>query len=117
MTIPDILRLIEEQTTGKFVVSDFIPVPCCFPTCNAVTYAFVDGDKVTPLPRIVNVDDYLDYITNRVVPDFSSRDSRRRSRGCGRRRRSPGSQKSLDQLSLSCQACGLPDGRHRRRSR
>jgi hypothetical protein len=63
ITIPDILRLIEEQTTGKFVVSDFIPVPCCFPTCNAVTYAFVDGDKVTPLPRIVNVYEYLDYIT------------------------------------------------------
>ena len=39
----------------QFVVSDFIPVPCCFPTCNSVTYAFIDGEKVTPLPRIVNV--------------------------------------------------------------
>ena len=29
------------------------------------------GDKVTPLPRIINVNDYLDYITNRIVPDFS----------------------------------------------
>lgn len=29
-----------------------------------------DG-KVTPLPRVLNVNDYLDYITNRVVPDFS----------------------------------------------
>ena len=48
MTIPDILRGVEEQTAGRFVVSDFIPVPCCFPTCNAVTYAFVDGDRVTP---------------------------------------------------------------------
>ena len=25
---------------------------------------------MTPLPRIVNVNDYLDYITNRIVPDF-----------------------------------------------
>src|SRR5712691_8682938 len=48
MTIPDILRGVEEQTAGRFVVSDFIPVPCCFPTCNAVTYAFVVGDRVTP---------------------------------------------------------------------
>jgi hypothetical protein len=31
----------------------------------------VDGDRVVPLPRIVNVYEYLDYITNRVVPDFS----------------------------------------------
>ena len=37
MSIPDIVRLIEEQTAGKFVASDFIPVPCCFPTCNLVT--------------------------------------------------------------------------------
>ena len=71
MTIPDVLKLIEQQTAGKFLVSDFIPVPCCFPTCNSVTYAFIDGEKVTPLTRIVNVHDYLDYITNRVLPDFS----------------------------------------------
>ena len=108
MTIPDILRLIEEQTTGKFVVSDFIPVPCCFPTCNAVTYAFVDGDKVTPLPRIVNVYEYLDYITNRVVPDFSL-EIRGALEGLWSSSSVAGSQKSLDQLSLSCQACGLPD--------
>ena len=71
MTIPDIVRLIEAQTAGIFVASDFVPVPCCFPTCNSVTYAFIDGDDVTPLPRFLKVDDYLDYITNRVMPDFS----------------------------------------------
>jgi uncharacterized radical SAM superfamily Fe-S cluster-containing enzyme len=108
VTIPDILRLIEEQTTGKFVVSDFIPVPCCFPTCNAVTYAFVDGDKVTPIPRIVNVYEYLDYITNRVVPDFSL-EIRGALEGLWSSSSVAGSQKSFDQLSLSCQACGLPD--------
>jgi hypothetical protein len=43
ITIPDILKMIEEQTDKKFMVSDFIPVPCCFPTCNSVTYAFIDG--------------------------------------------------------------------------
>jgi hypothetical protein len=66
ITIPDIVQLIESQTGGKFVAGDFVPVPCCFPTCNSVTYAFVEGEKVTPLPRIVNVNDYLDYITNRI---------------------------------------------------
>src|SRR5258707_2580637 len=54
MTIPDVLRLIEAQTSGTFMVSDFVPVPCCFPTCNSVTYAFIDGQEITPLPRIVN---------------------------------------------------------------
>ena len=60
MTIPDIVRLIDQQTAGKFVASDFIPVPCCFPSCNSVTYTFIDGEKATPLLRIVNVYDYLD---------------------------------------------------------
>src|SRR5262249_33912552 len=70
MTIPDVLVLIEAQTDGLFTVSDFVPVPCCFPTCNAVTYAYVEGESVVPLPRVLNVEDYLDYITNRIAPDL-----------------------------------------------
>jgi uncharacterized radical SAM superfamily Fe-S cluster-containing enzyme len=72
MTIPDVLRHIEAQTDGLFRVSDFVPVPCCFPTCNAVTYAYVDGTAVLPLPRVLNVDDYLDYVSNRVAPDLGA---------------------------------------------
>jgi hypothetical protein len=34
-----------------------------------VTYAFIVGEQITPLPRILNVYDYPDYITNRVMPD------------------------------------------------
>ena len=108
ITIPDILRLVEEQTAGKFVRSDFIPVPCCFPTCNAVTYAFIDGDRVVPLPRIVNVYEYLDYLANRVVPDFSL-EIKGALEGLWSSSAVAGSQKSAEQLSVSCEACGLPD--------
>ena len=108
MTIPDVLRLIESQTSGKFLVSDFVPVPCCFPTCNSVTYAFIDGEKVTPLPRIVNVYDYLDYISNRVMPDFSL-EIKGALEGLWSSSSVAGSPKSADQLALSCQACGLPE--------
>ena len=48
LTIPDVLRGIEEQTEALFRVDDFVPVPCCFPTCNSVTYAYLDGDKLIP---------------------------------------------------------------------
>jgi tetraether lipid synthase len=109
MTIPDVLKLIESQTSGKFQVSDFIPVPCCFPTCNSVTYAFIDGEKVTPLPRIVNVYDYLDYITNRVVPDFSL-EIKGALEGLWSSSSVAGSQKAVDQVALSCEACGMPEG-------
>jgi len=108
MTIPDVLRLIEQQTAEKFVVSDFIPVPCCFPTCNSVTYAFIDGERVTPLSRIVNVYDYLDYITNRVLPDFSM-EIKRALEGLWSSSSVPGSQKSAEQLAISCRACGIPE--------
>lgn len=40
-----------------------MPVPCCFPTCHVNTYAYVDGEQVTPLPRLLKIDAYLDYIT------------------------------------------------------
>ncbi len=108
MTIPDILQLIESQTAEKFKVSDFVPVPCCFPTCNSVTYAFIDGDQVTPLPRIVNVYDYLDYITNRVMPDWSV-EIKGALEGLWSSSSVAGSQKSGEQLAFSCQACGIPE--------
>lgn len=108
VTIPDILRWVEDQTAGRFVVKDFIPVPCCFPTCNAVTYAIVDEGRVTPLPRIVNVYEYLDYITNRVVPDFSL-EIKGALEGLWSSSSVAGSQKSGEQLAVSCQSCGLPE--------
>jgi uncharacterized radical SAM superfamily Fe-S cluster-containing enzyme len=108
MTIPDIVRLIEQQTVGKFIADDFIPVPCCFPSCNSVTYAFIDGETVTPLSRIVNVYDYLDYITNRVMPDFSL-EIKKALEGLWSSSLVSGSQKSAEQFAISCQACGLPE--------
>jgi tetraether lipid synthase len=108
MTIPDVVRLIETQTQGMFKPSDFVPVPCCFPTCNSVTYAFIDDDKVTPLPRVLNVHDYLDYISNRVLPDFGL-EVRRALEGLWSSSSVAGSAKSVDQFVLSCKSCGLPE--------
>ena len=68
VTIPDVIHGIVEQTKGRFVLDDFVPVPCCFPTCQVNSYIFVDGDTVIPLPRLLKIEDYLDYITNRALP-------------------------------------------------
>lgn len=106
VTIPDVLRGIEEQTEGLFRVDDFVPVPCCFPTCNSVTYAYVDGDKVTPLPRVLNVDDYLDYITNRVVPDLGA-EVRRALEGLWSSSAVPGGDQAAADFALSCSSCDL----------
>ena len=68
MTIPDVVHGIAEQSGGVFRKEDFVPVPCCFPTCQMNTYVYADDEKVVPLPRIVPVEYYLDYISNRTVP-------------------------------------------------
>jgi len=108
ITIPDVIRAIEAQTDGLFRTDDFIPVPCCFPTCNSVTYAYVDGKQVIPLPRVLNVDDYLDYITNRAFVDVG-RDVRRALEGLWSSSVVPGSETAAGNFAITCAACGLPD--------
>src|SRR5919204_2690246 len=109
VTIPDVLRWIEAQTAGLFLVSDFVPVPCCFPTCNSVTYAYVDGDDVLPITRLIDVEDYLDYISNRILPGFGSA-IRAALEGLWSSSAVPGSEKTAGEFALSCAACGLPEG-------
>src|SRR5256886_472526 len=109
LTIPDILKALEEQTSGTLLVSDFVPVPCCFPTCNSVTYVLNDGDTILPLTRVLNVEDYLDYIANRAVLDLSE-DIKIALEGLWSSSAVAGSDKAAQQFSLSCAACGLPDG-------
>ena len=106
ITIPDVLRSLEQQTDRLFLVSDFVPVPCCFPTCNSVTYAYVDGDTVLPLTRVLNVEEHLDYITNRAMVDLNEE-----TRGALERLWSssavPGAARESEDFALSCAACDL----------
>lgn len=108
LTIPDILQALEEQTSQTLQVSDFVPVPCCFPTCNSVTYVLKDDNTILPLTRVLNVEDYLDYITNRAVAD-PSEDIKAALEGLWSSSAVAGSDKATQQFALSCAACGLPD--------
>jgi 7,8-dihydro-6-hydroxymethylpterin dimethyltransferase len=71
MTIPDVIGGIVAQSDGMLRNDDFVPVPCCFPTCQSNTYLYLSDEGVVPLPRVLNVDENLDYITNRAVPDLA----------------------------------------------
>jgi uncharacterized radical SAM superfamily Fe-S cluster-containing enzyme len=79
ITIPDFMRLVEEQTDGQIKRSDFFPVPtvvpfaravgalkgCRYPEftmhehCGMATFVFVDGEKLTPITRYVNIDAFM----------------------------------------------------------
>ncbi len=104
VTLPDVVKGIVAQSRFGFRESDFVPIPCCFPTCSSATYVYVEGGKVTPLPRVVNVTDYLDYFKNRTIVDIDSIvqgafDSLYSAASV------PGSEKMLKNY---CTVCGIP---------
>ncbi|GAB3488532.1 radical SAM protein [Amycolatopsis cihanbeyliensis] len=81
LTNSDVLELIARQRPDWFRTEDFFPVPCCFPTCRSITYLLTEGTPgepgfgVVPIPRLLRVEDYLDYVSNRVVPDYAIREA------------------------------------------
>ena len=69
LTNSDVIEAISEQLPEWFRTDDFVPVPCCSPSCRSATFALYDGSDVMPLPRLVDIERYLDYVTNRALPD------------------------------------------------
>jgi uncharacterized radical SAM superfamily Fe-S cluster-containing enzyme len=90
ITIPDFMRLVEEQTEGEIKVSDFYPVPTVVPVskavgalqdkryveftahpqCGMATYLFVEDGKITPITRYANADKFIGAM-NKVYEDAS----------------------------------------------
>jgi uncharacterized radical SAM superfamily Fe-S cluster-containing enzyme len=89
ITIPDTIRLIEEQTRGQVRKDDFYPVPSVMPVTNFVealtgrdqyalsshfacgmgTYIFEIDGKMVPITNFVDVDgmfEYLDSLANEI---------------------------------------------------
>jgi uncharacterized radical SAM superfamily Fe-S cluster-containing enzyme len=82
ITIPDVIKKIEEQTNGMISKKDWYPVPTvapithyvesltnkpkyeltAHPACGMATYLFLDGDKVVPLPRFFDVEGFLEFL-------------------------------------------------------
>jgi uncharacterized radical SAM superfamily Fe-S cluster-containing enzyme len=100
LTNADVMKLVAAQVPDWFALSDFVPVPCCFPTCRSMSYAFVDGDTVVPFTRLVEIDDYLDYLSNRVIPDYDVRHALERMFSSSA---TPGAEQAL----LACESCGI----------
>ena len=103
VTIPDVIHGIVEQSNNSFVLEDFVPVPCCFPTCQVNSYIFVEGDTVMPLPRLLKVEDYLDYITNRALPKLpSSTDIQKALEGLWSASAVPGTEATASLFQCAC---------------
>jgi uncharacterized radical SAM superfamily Fe-S cluster-containing enzyme len=102
LTNVEVIRAIAAQVPEWFREDDFIPVPCCSPTCRSATFALSDGSDLVPLPRLVDVDDYLQYVSNRAVPDF---DVRIALEGLFSASAAGGTERTAERLE--CVACGV----------
>ena len=88
ITIPDVIKYIEEQTGGQVGREDFYPVPTLANltrfvealthkpeydlsahfACGMATYVFQDeGGRMVPLPRFVDVEGFLEYLGGQAV--------------------------------------------------
>ncbi|WP_026123823.1 radical SAM protein [Nocardiopsis chromatogenes] len=116
LTNSDVMELINEQCPEWFKPGDFFPVPCCFPTCRSITYLLVDRKPdgttdVVPIPRLVDIEEHLDYVSNRVLPDPELRASLERLWSASAFMGTPGTMDSLQAATATaaaeCEACGI----------
>jgi uncharacterized radical SAM superfamily Fe-S cluster-containing enzyme len=55
LTIPGVIRAVEEQTGGRIRKSDFSPLPCSHPQCVSLTYLLrLNDGSYLPFPRFVD---------------------------------------------------------------
>ena len=64
---------------------------------------FVDGENTVPLPRMLDIDKYLDYITNRALPKPPlAADIQKALEGLWSASAVPGTEKTADQFQYAC---------------
>ena len=100
LTNADVIKACAEQLPDWYRVEDFVPVPCCFPTCRSMSYALVEGDSLVPFTRLLDIDEQLDYLSNRVTPDRELRQVLERMFSSSA---TPGAERAL----LECDSCGI----------
>src|ERR671918_319598 len=106
LTNPDVIHGLVDQCPDWFRTSDFFPVPCCFPTCRSITYLLADGEDVLPIPRLLPMENHLDYISNRALPDPSVRSALEVLWSASA---IPGSDAMIERLTTALASLGLPD--------
>ena len=74
LTIPGVLKAIEEQTGGLVAREDFIPLPCSHPLCVSLTYLLKLNDGTyLPFPRFVDMKKHLDLFQQTATLEPSAK--------------------------------------------
>ena len=84
ITIPDLMRLMEEQTEGLIKRGDWFPVPaanpfsrfmgylkdikfvdfCAHPQCGMATYLLVEDGEIKPITRFIEINQLIESLDN-----------------------------------------------------
>ena len=60
LTIPGVIKAIDEQTNGMVAREDFIPLPCSHPLCVSLTYLLkLDDGSYLPFPRFIDMEKHI----------------------------------------------------------
>jgi uncharacterized radical SAM superfamily Fe-S cluster-containing enzyme len=103
VTLPDVIKGVASQSSYGLLQSDFFPIPCCYPNCSTATYVYVEDGRATPLTRIIDHEDYMDY-SNRALPDTEYFTKRTRLEALYSASAVPGSEKVLTNYCTACDA-------------
>lgn len=106
LTNSDVIEALCAQRPDWFRPSDFFPVPCCFPSCRSITYAITDGADVVPVTRILDPAEYLDYVSNRALPESGVRAALEKLWSASAFPGTATTAESLNALA-ACEACGI----------
>ena len=78
-THSDVLHVIADQLPQWFRTDDSSPCRAArrpvgrSPTCSSMAIPTIPTSACVPTPRLLHVEDFLDYVSNRVVPDYDIR--------------------------------------------
>ncbi len=61
VTVPDVVKGIEMQSGGQLKTEDFVSIPCPDNRCAVLTYLIIKNGKITPINRIVDAQNIVDY--------------------------------------------------------
>jgi uncharacterized radical SAM superfamily Fe-S cluster-containing enzyme len=74
LTIPGVIKAIDEQTNGMVAREDFIPLPCSHPLCVSLTYLLKLNDGTyLPFPRFVDMKKHLDLFQQTATLEPSAK--------------------------------------------
>jgi uncharacterized radical SAM superfamily Fe-S cluster-containing enzyme len=68
LTIPDIIRLLNQAGDARVRALDFVPLPCSHPLCFSLAYyLMLDGGGTISLNRLVDASAMMDSLANRTI--------------------------------------------------